>query len=143
MATIANGTGKRRALKKTENNDKNRTSIDDTAVSKEAAEEMDAVFKKEFEEIIGCLELLSAKERLIPNKWLKKLKRANDETEDLKNWREIRNEYTSLMCNQLRRSEIIDPFLNRPPPGPLRPVPKKLAYTKMKFTLVSDDVEDS
>ena len=47
------------------------------------------------------------------------------------------------MCNQLRRSEIIDPFLNRPPPGPLRPVPKKLAYTKMKFTLVSDDVEDS
>lgn len=34
MATIANGTGKRRALKKTENNDKNRTSIDDTAVSK-------------------------------------------------------------------------------------------------------------
>ena len=30
-------------------------------------------------------------ERLIPNKWLKKLKRANDETEDLKNWRYSKN----------------------------------------------------
>ena len=33
----------------------------------EAAEEMDAVFKKEFEEIIGCLELLSAKGNCILN----------------------------------------------------------------------------
>ncbi|KAL5254257.1 hypothetical protein ACHWQZ_G013891 [Mnemiopsis leidyi] len=141
MATVANGTGKRRALKKSsrpDTNERSRTSIDENASVKDS-ELMDLEFKKELEEVMGYLEKLPAKERVILNNWLKKLKKANDETQELKNWREVRNEYITLMSNQLRRSDIIEPFLSRPHVGPLRPVPKKLAYTKMKFTLCADE----
>jgi len=142
MATVANGTGKRRALKKSnrpETNERNRPSIDGDAPSGKDSDMMDLEFKKELEEVMGYLEKLQAKERVILNNWLKKLKKANDETQELKNWREVRNEYITLMSNQLRRSDIIEPFLTRPDVGPLRPVPKKLAYTKMKFTLCADE----
>ncbi|XP_063681567.1 uncharacterized protein LOC134816584 [Bolinopsis microptera] len=140
MATVANGTGKRRALKKRpDTNERNRASMDGENTPVKDSDMMDLEFKKEFDEVMGYLENLPSKQRLILNNWLKKLKKASDETQELKNWREVRNEYIALMNNQLRRSDIIEPFTSRPQFGPLRPVPKKLAYTKMKFTLCADE----
>jgi len=147
MATVANGAGKRRALKKSSRQETNertrRSSLENESASIKDSEVMDLEFKKEVDEVMGYLEKLQTKERVILNNWLKKLKKATDETQELKNWREVRNEYITLMSNQLRRQDIIEPFLSRPEVGPLRPVPKKLAYTKMKFTLCADvDVDE-
>eukprot|EP00116_Pleurobrachia_bachei_P013651 sb/3473913/ len=136
---VSTRAGKRKVTKKSVARPETREGALDTATEGKESEVMDAEFKKEFEEVMGYLEKLPGKEKGILNNWLKKLKKANDETQELKNWREIRNEYITLMNSQLRRSDIIEPFLTRPQVGPLRPVPKKLAYTKMKFTLCADD----
>jgi len=97
---------------------------------------MDLEFKKLYEEVVTVyLEKLATREKSILSTWLRKLKKAKEENQELKNWREIRNEYISLMNGQLRRSDLMEPFTDGPAKGPLHPVPKKVAYTKMKFTL--------